>query len=139
MRAHAGRVVAVRAGALRMVFRIDGGGRWNAVLPQTAADAEIRFQNGGFQLSGDGALLGDLDELRKQNEPQKILAEVFGGEAAEFFAEIAARADVKNCLVNAGAAAAPDAVAEFNRQTALLAQQTRGLESRIARMEKRRV
>ncbi|MBE8159061.1 MAG: hypothetical protein HAW59_06745, partial [Betaproteobacteria bacterium] len=118
MRAHAGCVVAVQAGALRFCFRIDAGGRWRAAFPQTAADAEIRFGGGGLQLNGGGELLRDLDAMRQQNGLRQIFADVFGGAAADFFADAAARLDIKNCLVKSGVAAAPAAVSEFNQKAA---------------------
>ena len=135
MRRHAGRAVAFRAGAVRFCFRIDAGGRWQAAMPQIAADAEIRLCGGKFQLGGDAALLRDLDEMR--GAPRRLLEEIFGAEVAGFAADTAARLDIKNCPVNGGIAAAPAAVDEFNRQTAALAQKSRDLEARIARMEKR--
>ncbi|MGI9306450.1 MAG: hypothetical protein ACR2P5_04010 [Gammaproteobacteria bacterium] len=137
MQAHAGRVVALRAGALRLCFRLDAGGYWRAVLPEVAADAEAHWRGADLHLDGDGALLRDLNGAWERNSPRQILAEIMGADAAGFCADAAARLDIKNILVAGGVAAPPSAVAEFNRNAAAVAQKSRELESRLARLEGR--
>lgn len=138
---HAGSVVALQAGTMRMCFRLDDGGRWLAVSPLLAAEATAHWRpraNGEyFQLNGSGALLRDLGDLWKHHTPRRLLAECLGTTAANALNNAVTKLEIKKFPHQSGLAAAPPQVAQFNRQVAALAHRSRKLAQRMEKLHER--
>ncbi|MGI9297171.1 MAG: hypothetical protein ACR2QC_04645 [Gammaproteobacteria bacterium] len=140
LRAHAGAAVAVHIGGLRMCFRLGEDGRWRAASPLIDADAEMRTDGGDFSVSGGGALLRDLDEVRRRCAPQLLAEEIFGADGADCLRRTTEK--IRECLrdlpARCGVAATPSEVAEFVRETAAFDAATSAAAARLSRLEERR-
>ena len=139
LRAHSGACVALHIGGLRLCFRLGEDGRWRAASSLVAADAEMRADGGDFCVSGNGELLRDLDEVRRQFSPRTLAEDAFGADAADCLlrAGEAARARLRDLPIRCGVAAPPPEVAEFVRKTAAFHSEVAAAAARLSRLEKR--
>lgn len=140
LRAHSGATIALHIGGLRMCFRLGGDGRWQAASSLIDADAEMRTDGGEFSVSGGGALLRDLDEVRRRCAPRMIAEEIFGADGADFLLRTAEtiRERMRDLPARCGVAASPPEVAEFVRKTAVFDSSVNAAAARISRLESQR-
>ncbi|MGU9951356.1 MAG: hypothetical protein ACNYPH_03435 [Gammaproteobacteria bacterium WSBS_2016_MAG_OTU1] len=139
MSRHAGKVIAVCTGKIRLCWRIGKDGRWLAAAGFLSADAEIAWAIGESpQIGGNSALLQDAEEVWKHNAPHKILAEIIGAESAETITTTckSAAACAKNSPFVRDVLADADSIENFKQQTTALDTRARDIANRLLQLEK---
>lgn len=136
--AHSGAAVALQFGGGRMCFRLENG-RWRAASSLIEADAEMRWTaaSGDFAVHGGGALLRDLDEVRRRCAPSLLAAEMFGTDGADILRKTTETlwTRLRDLPLRCQIAAPPQEVADFVRQTAAFDGEVAAAAARLSRME----
>lgn len=142
MRKHSGASIGLRAGFIRMCFRIEKDGSWKPISSLIDADVEMEHSTtGDIKINGGGALLKDLNEITKDWTPQKtiydMLSSTLGARAAENAVQAAEQ--FKEIPTRCGLAASHSEVAEFIKRVGSTNKRTNDLEQRLSRLEKSHV
>ena len=141
LQSHAGATIALHFFGARMCFRIGENGEWRAASSLIDADAEMKWSaNGDAHISGGGALLRELDEVRKCCAPRERAEDIFGAAGAEklYRAAQTANAFLQDIPARCGAVAAPDATADFFRDVAAFESAVSAAAARVSSLEARR-
>lgn len=140
LRAHFGAAIALHCCGFRVCFRVAADGKLRATSPLIDADAEIQWTaDGETNVRGDGALLREMDEIRRVCDPRELAQEFFGAEGTQFLESAAkeAAAFVRGMPARCNWTATPAEVSAFARNAAQFNSDVSAAAARISRLEEK--